>query len=164
VSEVLVVNASPLIFLGNANRIDLLRAVGATRVVVPEAVYAEVTRAGHGDGAAASLAGSTWIERLHEPAVPTSVVAWNLGPGESAVIAAALSMRAARAVIDDRQGRRCAQALDVEVTGTLGVVVAAHRRGHVEDPRALLMELRVAGMWLSDNVISQALAIAGVKT
>lgn len=39
VSEVIVVNASPLIFLGNAGRIDLLLALGASRILVPDTVF-----------------------------------------------------------------------------------------------------------------------------
>jgi predicted nucleic acid-binding protein len=39
--DVLIVNASPLIFLGNAGRIDLLRSTGAGRVIVPEPVFDE---------------------------------------------------------------------------------------------------------------------------
>jgi predicted nucleic acid-binding protein len=45
VSDVIVVNASPLVFLGNAGHLELLRATGASRVVVPQAVFDEVTDA-----------------------------------------------------------------------------------------------------------------------
>lgn len=43
----LIVNASPLIFLGNAGRIDLLRAVGSDRILVnPKRVLLELRAAG----------------------------------------------------------------------------------------------------------------------
>jgi hypothetical protein len=42
-------------------------------------------------------------------------------------------------------------------------IITAHRQGHLSDPRAVLLELRAAGMWLSDTVISRALRIAGIE-
>jgi len=163
VSHVLVINASPLIFLGNAQRIDLLRATGAERIIVPDVVFAEVTQAAHTDTAARVVAAATWIERAAVPVVPPSVIEWDLGPGESAVIALTLQLPDARAVIDDLSARKCALALGASVMGTLGIVIAAHRHGVVPDPREILIELRAAGMWLSDTVIDRALHLAGVK-
>jgi predicted nucleic acid-binding protein len=46
----------------------------------------------------------------------------------------------------------------------LGVVIAAQRQGRADDPRAVLFELRTAGMWLSDAVIARALRIARIKS
>lgn len=91
--------------------------------------------------------------------IPAAITQWDLGPGESAVLATALSLPAARPVVDDLAGRRCARAFRLNVIGTLGVVVAAHRRGAIGDPRALLLELRASGMWLSDTVIESALRL-----
>lgn len=45
----------------------------------------------------------------------------------------------------------------LEVTGTLGLVLRASRRGLVTDPRAVLERLRAGGMWLSDSVLEGAL-------
>ena len=160
--DALVVNASPLIFLGNVGRLELLRMVGAARVLTPEAVHSEVAGSKHADLAARTLSNAPWIERFAVVEVPSSVVEWDLGPGESAVIAAALQVPGAAAVIDDLSGRKCALSLGLDVMGTLGVVNAAHRRGHVADPRALLMDLRASGMWLSDAVIERALRLAGL--
>lgn len=87
-----------------------------------------------------------------------------IGPGEFSVIAMALHMPGARVVIDDLNGRKCALAHGLVVVGTLGVVIAAYRQGRIEDPRAVLLELRTAGMWLSDVVITRALRIAGIKS
>jgi len=86
--DVLVVNASPLIFLGNAGRIDLLRLTGS-RVIVPQAVFDEVTTTHHDDRAARSIAESDWIERFASIDIPSEVTEWDLGSGESAVIALA---------------------------------------------------------------------------
>lgn len=162
--EALIVNASPLIFLGNANRLDLLRSTGASRVLVPQPVFDEVTSAGHADVAAKTIAEALWLERVASSAIPASVVAWDLGPGESSVIALAVQMPGAYAVIDDLNGRKCALALGVSVVGTLGLVIAAHRRGAISDAKTVLLELRSAGMWLSDAVIARALRIAGIES
>lgn len=161
VSEVIVVNASPLIFLGNAGRIDLLLALGASRVLVPDTVFDEVTKSRHADRAAATVRGADWLERTAAPQVPAAVIEWDLGVGESCVIATALTLPGSRTVIDDLLGRKCALSLGIDVIGTLGVVIAAHRRGVVDDPRRVLLDLRAAGMWLSDEVIARALRIAG---
>ncbi len=164
VSDVLIVNASPLVFLGNAGHLELLRGIGASRVIVPQAVFDEVTDTAHADSAARLLIATEWIERAAVVVIPTNVLEWDLGPGESAVVATALGIPGARAVIDDLNGRRCALALGLDVIGTLGVVIAAYRRGVVADPRAVMLELRDHGMWLSDAVFEHALRLAGVAS
>jgi predicted nucleic acid-binding protein len=162
-TETLVINASPLIFLGNAGQLDLLRASGASRFIVPPAVLDEVTASRHVDRAARAVASAEWIERAPAVTVPTEVLEWDLGPGESAVIATCLQSAGVRPVLDDLAGRKCARAFGLRVIGTIGLVVAAHRRGHLDDPRKVLLELRAAGMWLSDRVLEQALRLAGLN-
>lgn len=158
-SDTLVVNASPLIFLGNAGHLDLLRT-SASRIVVPKAVFDEVTVTRHSDSAVAALVESDWIEHFAPIEVPASITEWDLGAGESAVIAVALKITGSRPVIDDLAGRRCALSVGLNVMGTLGVVIAAYRRGEIEDPGQVLRDLRARGMWLSDAVIEGALRMA----
>lgn len=163
-ADLLVVNASPLIFLGNAGRLELLRVLGASRIVVPQPVFDEVISGGHTDKAARALSDAPWLEKRPFPPVPDSISAWDIGRGESSVIATALQELGARVVIDDLTGRKCALAHGIAVVGTLGVVIAAHRQGRIDDPRRVLLELRTAGMWLSDAVIARALRLAGIAT
>lgn len=163
-ADLLVVNASPLIFLGNAGRLELLRVLCARRIVVPQPVFDEVISGGHTDKAARALSDAPWLEKRSSPPVPDSISAWDIGKGESSVIATALQESGARVVIDDLTGRKCALAHGITVVGTLGVVIVAHRQGHIDDPRRVLLELRTAGMWLSDAVIARALRLAGIDT
>ncbi|HUR83640.1 MAG TPA: hypothetical protein VM733_22990 [Thermoanaerobaculia bacterium] len=79
----LVMNASPLIFLGNAGQLDLLRVADASRVIVPQVVFDEVTSTMHNDAAVRSVIESRWLERAASVEIPVSVTEWDLGPGES---------------------------------------------------------------------------------
>src|SRR5262245_62106165 len=85
----LVSNASPLIFLGNAGRLELLCSLGE-RVLTPEAVYREVIGSEHCDRAAAEVRNASWIVPVAVAGIPQTVSAWDLGPGESEVIALGL--------------------------------------------------------------------------
>lgn len=159
--ETLVINASPLIFLGNAGQLELLQATGASRFLVPPAVLDEVTTS-HADQAALAVAQAEWIERAPVAPIPAEIIEWDLGPGESAVIATCLHFADARPVLDDLAGRKCARAFGLRVIGTVGLVIAAHRLGHIADARQALLDLRASGMWVSDAVIDQALRLAGL--
>jgi predicted nucleic acid-binding protein len=158
--EVAVVNTSPIVLLAKAQRLELLHHLGTRRVAIPDSVFLEVTQGGHDDIASEALLNATWIERIPATSVPQEVSEWDLGAGESAVIAACLAIPDSIAVIDDLSGRRCARALGIPLRGTIGVCVAAHRRGAVPDLKALILELRARGMWLSDRVIDTALKLA----
>ena len=159
-SDLAVVNASPLIFLARGGAMHLLRLAGAD-VVVPDVVASEIQARGEDDVTVRALRETPWIRVVPAPVTPPLVVAWDLGPGESAVLAFALEHPGCRAVIDDRAGRRCAEALDIPLRGTVGLVLLAKRRSEIPSARQVLVQLRDAGMYLSDRVLDAALAEVG---
>ncbi len=159
-SQTLIVNASPLIFFGAAGRLELLRREGG-RVIAPQPVVAEVEAKGPHDPVAAALAAAPWIERAPVVATPESVLVWDLGPGESSVLALALASPGAAVVVDDLAARRCARSLGLPLRGTLGIVLDARRAGRIGSARAVLTEMRARGMYLSDAVLDRALAEVG---
>ena len=161
-AETWVVDASPLIFLGNAGHLHLLRLVAPGRVVVPETVWKEITESPHADRATRVLPNAAWLKRVPAPETP-SVIEWDLDPGEVSVVAAGIALKASRLVIDDLSGRKCALAHGLPLSGTLGLVIAGQRAGHIASARATLQELRAAGLWLADDVISRALQLAGFE-
>jgi predicted nucleic acid-binding protein len=123
-ADALVVNASPLIFLAAARRLDLLGSDGAP-VSVPRSVAIEVRRYGPDDPAARALREVPWLKVVEDGPLVPSILAWDLGPGESSVIACALARAGSIAVLDDLGGRRCARAHRLRVKGTLGLVIDA---------------------------------------
>jgi uncharacterized protein len=85
----------------------------------------------------------------------------DLDRGEAEVIALARERAADLVILDERLARRHAQRLGLKVTGTLGVLLHAKNRGHVEAIRPLLDQLRAGGIRLSDELVDRTLALAG---
>lgn len=159
-AERAVVNASPLIFLSRAGLIDLLQLV-SSEVIVPEAVASEIEVRGESDPTARALVTTSWLVVTQTVPIPPQIQAWGLGPGESSVIAWALTHNGSEAIIDDLAGRRCAAAFNIPVRGTLGLVLTAKQRGHISSARQLLNQMRHRGMFLSDRVLNEALKRVG---
>ena len=155
-SEAWVVDASPLILLSRIDRLDLIERL-APAIAVPNAVIAEI-RAGQGKDRTAPRA-AEWAQNYRAEDLPliASVEHWDLGPGESQVIAHCVG-RSRWAVLDDRAARRCAAAHNVPLIGTLGVVLRAKKTRQVEHARPLVKELIAAGMFLDNEFAERALA------
>jgi predicted nucleic acid-binding protein len=86
VSESWVVNASPLILFSRIARLGLIERLAPT-ILVPDAVIEEVRVGDRKTGQAATAV--EWAEkyRVADIAVAASIEHWDLGPGESQVIA-----------------------------------------------------------------------------
>ena len=64
-------------------------------------------------------------------------------------------------IVDDLAARRCAATLGIPVRGTLGFILTAKKRGVIPEARPVLEKLRQSGMYLSDRILNQALALIG---
>jgi predicted nucleic acid-binding protein len=84
-----------------------------------------------------------------------------LGAGESAVLTWGYVNPGTEVIVDDLAARRCAAALGIPVRGTLGLVLTAKQQGILPAARPVLEQLRLSGMYLSDRVMNQALALVG---
>lgn len=158
-TEAWVANASPLILLGRIGRLDLLESL-ATEIIVPDAVIVEI-RAGEMKDATASTT-LRWVEsrRVPDARIPVSVERWDLGSGESQVIAHALA-GSRWAVLDDLAARRCATTHGMKVIGTLGIVLRSKQRGSIDRVKPLIMKLIDAGMFVERELLNHVLSLAG---
>lgn len=145
-------NSSPLIVLDRIGRLDLLQQVFGT-IFVPPAVIAEISP---------RLALSGWIiaRSLARPLSPR-ILAASLGDGESEAINLAMEINADRVILDDRAARRLAQRLGVPIIGTLGVLLAAKRRGILPSIRPHLDALIHDGFRIAPALYERVLADAG---
>ena len=92
--------------------------------------------------------------------MPPVIIAWNLGLGESEVLAWSYQNTGYEAVLDDRAARNCALSLNIPVRGTIGVLLLAKRLGHLQIITPVLQHLEKAGFRIDPTVISAAKKLA----
>ncbi len=155
-----VLDASPLILLSRIGHLDLLLALGRP-LVVPLPVFEELGEKGSQDLTVRAVGEAPFLQVLPVEPLPDAIVRWDLGKGESSVLAWAREHPGALALLDDLEARRCAESLDIPLLGTAGLVLLAKRRGVVGIVEPLLRELIQAGMYLSERTLGELLLRAG---
>ena len=145
------INASPLIVLFKSCQSELLSQL-FTEIIVPHAVWEEITETEKDDEAARNLSGATWAKRETGILLIPEVAAADLGKGESEVLSFCSTNPEFVAVVDDRAAKKCAKALGIVTLGTGGILLLAKRRGLITGLTPRLQALREAGLWLSDSV------------
>src|SRR5262249_7161619 len=132
-----IVNASPLILLAKVGQLDLLRA-GVPEIIVPDAVLGEVSARGPTDPVLLEVQRASWLKVVPAPRTPPEVLVWDLGAGESSVLSIALNDPGCEVILDDRDARRCAQALGIGARGTIGLIVLARQIDSIPAARPVL--------------------------
>jgi predicted nucleic acid-binding protein len=71
--------------------------------------------------------------------------------GESSAIALAMEIEDSLVILDDLPARQFAMSLGLEITGTLGVLIQAYKKGIVTDLHSIIEKLRANGFRLPPN-------------
>ena len=154
-----VVNSSPLIILGRLSSLCLFEKL-CPNLVIPEGVAHELDQGPANDPA------RVWIHREAAPFVrtldktPPLIQAWDLGNGETEVIAWAYVHPEFEAILDDRAARNCASSLGIKVTGTLGVILLAKKEGILSQVKPLIISLMEQGFRIDPELLSTAYRLA----
>jgi predicted nucleic acid-binding protein len=128
--QVVVADTGPLNYLVLIDAIDVLPKL-FDKIIIPRAVCDELLHKGTPEAVRAWMAQDpSWLEvRLEFRNSEEDARAGDLDPGERAAIALASVIGADLILMDDRDGVALARAAGFAVTGTLGVLDLAARRG-----------------------------------
>jgi predicted nucleic acid-binding protein len=155
-----VSNTSPLLNLAIIGRLELVRAQFGS-VVVPPAVAGEfrLEEGRPGSSALHRAVEDGWIaveEPSDDPLIRT--LRQDLDRGESEAITLAVEKEAGLILLDEREGRRRARNVGLEVTGALGILARADRRGELDSLSGALDRLEdEAGFWIGSALREQIL-------
>lgn len=152
-------NTTPILSLLKINQLILLKELYGS-LVVPSAVYYEIER-GRDWPYYVDLSKIEWIEVREVQNQESLNYFFDLDRGEAEVLVLAKEIDAELVILDENLGRRYAKQLQLNLTGTIGVLLRSKRKGLVSSVKDLLLELKDKGVWLSPSLIDQVTKLAG---
>ncbi len=147
----IVCNSSVLITLDNAGVLHVLKDL-FKEILVPKAVKKEVF-------GRRKLPGFVKCIEISEP-IALKVLESNLEAGESEAICLYEEIDANLLIIDDIEGRRVAERLGINITGTLGVLLLAKREKFIDAIKPFLDEIISHGFRVADELYKEILTKA----
>ncbi len=153
-------NTSPLLYLHRINSMDWLRTLFDS-IWVPQAVVIELAEGRRRGYDVPDLAVYPWLQIIEPVTIPPEIANLDLGNGESAVLALAISNPQRLLLLDDGLARRAAQNLSFTVWGTLKILLEAKSQGLTDKIAPSVERLRTSGMWISQDLQQRILDLAG---
>jgi len=142
--KIIISDTSCLIALTNIGLLNILKDLYAEILITPE-VNAEF--------------GSDlpqWIKVIRvKDSFKQSGIELVLDKGEASSIALALEMPNAILIMDEIKGRKIAKSLNIEIIGTIGIILLAKEKDLISDVLETITILKDKGFRLSDNLIEK---------
>ncbi len=156
----IISNATPLIAFARIGQLELLRKV-VGNLIIPHAVeheiseYTEYTQTKRG---VIDLSQEKWITvQSLQSQKQVSLLLPTLDRGEAEVIALALERQARLVLIDELTGRKVAESLNLNVSGSVGILIRAKQMSAIPAIKPLLKEMRKQGVHFSQRFIDAVL-------
>ncbi|OQX00413.1 MAG: hypothetical protein BWK80_61850 [Desulfobacteraceae bacterium IS3] len=149
----IVSNTTPISHFLHLNRIDILRQMFG-KIHIPLAVKQEIE--------AAFSDNSQWqqcltdeffvIGKVKNPILIHKILG-QLHKGEAEALCICMENKVKLCLLDDRDARRFAKQNQIPITGTLGILVEARKKGFIESVKPLMNELRSSHhFWIASAI------------
>ena len=154
----LVINASPIIFLVKLGLIHHIPNL-FEELIIPFGVQNEILRKKDEVQKWVSEKGKIYIIKVED--ITSYITAWDLGQGETEVIAFAKYSKDCIAALDDKSARNCAYSLGIPVIGTIGLILLMGKRKMLNNVEYYLKRLRSLGYRINDDLFHYAIELSG---
>ena len=160
---IVISDSTPLITLMKATRLDVLKGLFG-EVLIPEAVFSEVTMNENFKDEANLIKGSDYIRVVkvnNLEQVSFLQRATGLDRGESEAIICADEMKADLLLMDEAAGRKVAQNMRLPMTGSVSILVKAFQSKllSAEEVESAFDRIRKSNRHISERLLQNALDI-----
>ena len=143
--KVVVSDTSPLIVLSNIGEIEILKKL-FRKIIIPKAVYEEFGKY------------YDWIEIMEvKNKVAVKILNKSLHKGESEAIILSIELNADLLIVDDKDARKVASDLGLNIIGTVGILLLAKKKGYYKEIKPIIDKLLEKGFRLSKDVVEYVL-------
>ncbi len=130
--QLVIADTGPVNYLLLIGHIDILPAL-FEKVILPSAVQDELTDPRTPLSVRNWITNPpSWVDVRHTPNPLPSSLLDDLGAGEAAALTLAAELHADLVLIDDRQAVAVAHEMGITVTGTMGLLARASKRGMID--------------------------------
>jgi predicted nucleic acid-binding protein len=157
----IVINTGPLLAIVAATGdLEVLKNL-YREVLVPREVADELRAGGATGFGLARFEEANWLAVESERVTVNPYLSNTLDLGEAAVIQLALDRNVETVCIDETVGRRVARLNNLQLTGSIGVLLKAKKEGASLEIARAIENMKSAGIWVSERVAKAAIALAG---
>lgn len=156
-----VSNSTPIILLQKIGYLDLLQKL-YSKIYIAKAVYREIFI----DGIEKTekhdfLLKYNWIEIVEIKNIEAKkMFTTSLHDGEVETMILAMEKSADLCILDDLLARKYAKGFDLNVTGTLGLIVTAKKKGFIKEVKSLIDKLIDVGMFIGEDLYNIIISMA----
>ena len=151
--KVFVLNSSPIISLSKAGLNFILEKL---IIKIPQDVAIELSHEKYVDEAREFII-TNQNKIISDYVISDKIRDWGLGNGESSVLSVVLKQKDWIAVIDDGEARKCAKVYNLNLTGTIGLILIDYKIGLIDSLEQAFYSIKNAGLYLNENLISDLL-------
>lgn len=156
----IVINTSPWIALSLCKQTSVLNLL-YNEVYMPVTVKNEILAGGSEGIGIKELKESDWliIEKVKD--FKKVNLLYELEKGEAEVIVLAIEKSIKHVLIDERIARLQAKVLNIDIIGTLGLLLKAKRKNLIKKIKPLINSIVEGGYWIKEDIIKEILKEAG---
>ncbi|MBF0266092.1 MAG: DUF3368 domain-containing protein [Gammaproteobacteria bacterium] len=97
----------------------------------------------------------TWVKCIKSKPLKNKMILLELDKGEKYTIDMACQLKADKVIIDEKIGRNMAEYLNLNVIGTLGILLTAKQRGWISSFSVCVSKLQDKGLYYNSNLVKR---------
>ncbi len=162
-NNIIISDTGPLIAFAKTEQLFILEEL-FEQVIIPKSVYNELRLDDNykESNALNQAITNKWLKVVTPHKKPSKLLLNILDLGESEAITIAKEMKVPL-LIDEQKGRKVAQKENLEIIGSIGILLIAKRKGILRNIKNSIKEMQNTGYRFSKNLYNKALSLTNEK-